>query len=286
MFVPLVAGRWMPATRKDAGGVACHEHGAVFASAARAPLTSVASVVEMTGDFTLTLPVMLAVAIATATSRGLSYGTIYTTKLLRRGTDIDRVPSADPFEDLTAADAMRRFPAPLAAANGPPGVPSAGHPALPGPVTRQRSPQVLFGSESLTQAVRQLELYGRDGLPVISDDGQHLQGWLTSQNVLQAVARHISAAQAGAAQPPPAAGTAPPGRQDALHRAPAPLRGFKVLEIAITAGSPAAGRKLGDIAWPPGCIPVSVQDTRTVRDPDPGVILAPGDRVSLLARTQ
>ena len=44
--------------------------GAVFASAARAPLTSVASVVEMTGDFTLTLPVMLAVAIATATSRG------------------------------------------------------------------------------------------------------------------------------------------------------------------------------------------------------------------------
>ncbi len=63
--------------------------GAVFTSAARAPLTSLASVVEMTGDFTLTLPVMLAVAIATATSRALSYGTIYTTKLLRRGQDID-----------------------------------------------------------------------------------------------------------------------------------------------------------------------------------------------------
>jgi Voltage gated chloride channel len=65
----------------------------VFASAARAPLTSVARVVEMTGDFTLTLAVMLAVAIATSTSGGLSYGTIYTTKLLRHGTDIDRVPS-------------------------------------------------------------------------------------------------------------------------------------------------------------------------------------------------
>jgi chloride channel protein, CIC family len=260
--------------------------GAVFASAARAPLTSVASVVEMTGDFTLTLPVMLAVAIATATSRGLSYGTIYTTKLLRRGTDIDRVPSADPFEDLTSADAMRRFPAPLATANGASGAPAAGHPALPGPVIRQGSPQVLFASESLTQAVRQLELYGREGLPVISDDGQHLQGWLTSQNVLQAVACHISAAQAGAAQPQPAAGTARPGRQDDLHRAPTPLGGFKVLEIAITAGSPAVGRKLGDITWPPACIPVSVQDTRTVRDPDPGLTLAPGDRVSLLARTR
>jgi CIC family chloride channel protein len=262
--------------------------GAVFASAARAPLTSVASVVEMTGDFSLTLPVMLAVAIATATSRGLSYGTIYTTKLLRRGTDIDRVPSADPFEDLTAADAMRRFPAPLATANGPsglPGGPAAGYPALPGPVTRQRPPQVLFATESLTQAVRQLELYGRDGLPVISDDGQHLQGWLTSQNVLQAVARHISAAQAGTAPPQPAAGPAPPGRHDDL-RVPTPLGGFKVLEIAITAGSPAAGRKLGDITWPPGCVPVSVQDARTLRDPDPGITLAPGDRVSLLARPQ
>jgi CIC family chloride channel protein len=63
--------------------------GAVFASAAQAPLTSIASVVEMTGNFTLTLPVMLAVGIAAGVSKGLTYGTIYTTKLLRRGVDID-----------------------------------------------------------------------------------------------------------------------------------------------------------------------------------------------------
>ena len=88
--------------------------GAVFASAARAPLTSVASVLEMTGDFTLTLPVMLAVAIATATSRALSYGTIYTTKLLRRGQDIDRAAPWRAFGDLKAADAMRPFPVPIA----------------------------------------------------------------------------------------------------------------------------------------------------------------------------
>jgi hypothetical protein len=47
----------------------------------------------MTGDFTLRLPVMLAVAIATTTRRALSYGTIYHTKLLRRGRDIDRAPA-------------------------------------------------------------------------------------------------------------------------------------------------------------------------------------------------
>jgi hypothetical protein len=76
-------------------------------------------------------------------------------------------------------------------------------------------------------------------------------------------------------QPPPAAGPAQPGRQNDLHRAATPLGGFKVLEIVIMAGSPAAGRKLGDITWPPGRVPVSVQDARTLRDPDPGVTLAP-----------
>jgi CIC family chloride channel protein len=257
--------------------------GAVFASAARAPLTAVASVVEMTGDFTLTLPVMLAVAIATATSRGLSYGTIYTTKLLRRGIDIDRTPSADPFEDLTAADAMRAFQPALPAAPGPAGQQAASHDPLPGPVTRRLSPQVLFATESLTQALRQLELYGRDGLPVISDNGQHVQGWITSSNVLQAVACHIRAAQPGRPQAQPAAEPALPGPRDDLREAPTPLDNYQLLEIAIPDGSPSAGQALGDITWPPGYIPVTVLDNGTLRDPDPGIILAPGDRVSLLA---
>ncbi len=266
--------------------------GAVFASAARAPLTSVASVVEMTGDFTLTLPVLLAVAIATATSRALSYGTIYTTKLLRRGIDIDHPSSADPFEDLTAADAMRPFPVPLPAGTGPSGLPDGpGRATLPGPVTHQHHPQMLFATESLAQALRQLELYGRDGLPVIADDGQHLQGWITTQNVLQAVARHIrtaqaGTAQAGTAQPQPAAGPAPHGPHDDLRQAPTPLGGYQVLEITIAAGSPAVGQALGDIAWPPGYIPVSVLDNRALRDPDPDITLVPGDLISLLARTQ
>jgi len=64
--------------------------GAVFSAAAQAPLTATASVVEMTGNFGLTLPVMLATGIAAAVSKSLSYGSIYTTKLLRRGVDIER----------------------------------------------------------------------------------------------------------------------------------------------------------------------------------------------------
>ena len=260
--------------------------GAVFASAARAPLTSVASVVELTGDYTLTLPVMLAVAIATAASRALSYGTIYTTKLLRRGTDIDRPATADPFEDLTAADAMHPFAAPLTIATVPPGPPRPPNPdpaPSPGPVTHRHHPQMLFATESLTQALRQLELYGRDGLPVVSADGQHLQGWITSQNVLQAVARQMHAGPA-AAPAPRAAHPAVSAPLAAPRQPPTPLPGYQILEITISAGSPAAGHTLGDTTWPPGWIPVTVLDNHTLRDPDPRITLTPGDRVNLLAR--
>jgi CIC family chloride channel protein len=258
--------------------------GVVFASAARAPLTSLASVVELTGDFTLTLPVMLAVAIATLTSRAVSYGTIYTTKLLRRGIDIDHPPppAGDPFEELTAA-AMRPFrpPLPALAASSPGSFPDVSPVSLPGPVTGHRTPQVLFAGESLTQALRQLSRYGPDGLPVLAADGQHLEGWLTTQNVLRAVQRQVSSAPAATARAELAAEWALPSPEAALHEPPDPLAGYQLLEITIPAGSP-DGQTLGATPWPAGSIPVSVLTNGTLRDPDPAITLAPGDRINLL----
>lgn len=63
--------------------------GAVFAGATQAPLASIASVVEMTGNYALMLPVMLAIGVSVELSRRISGATIYTRKLLRRGVDID-----------------------------------------------------------------------------------------------------------------------------------------------------------------------------------------------------
>jgi CIC family chloride channel protein len=82
----------------------------VFAGATQAPLTSVASVIEMTGNFTLSLPVMLAVGIAVGVSKRLTYGTIYTTKLLRRGIDIDRPRPAPMPPVLAVAAAVPPLP--------------------------------------------------------------------------------------------------------------------------------------------------------------------------------
>ena len=187
--------------------------GAVFTSAARAPLTSLASVVEMSGDFSLTLPVMLAVAIATTVSRALSYGTIYTTKLLRRGTDIDRAAPWRALQDLKITDVMRPFPAALpvppdskAAAAGRDGTAGdQGREALAGPVAYRHDVQALFASESLGQALRQLAVYGRDGLPVVSPDGHRLEGWVTSARACcpsAACARRASPRRAAAGLSP------------------------------------------------------------------------------------
>jgi chloride channel protein, CIC family len=256
--------------------------GAVFASAARAPLTSVASVVEMTGDYTLTLAVMLAVAIATAVSRALSYGTIYTTKLLRRGQDIDRAAPWRAFGDLKAADAMHGFRAPLAVEgwqpNGtsPPAPRDSAAPGavtLPGPVTYRRDPQAVYASESLGQTLRQLDAYGRDGLPVLSADGQDVLGWITNASVLRAVAAEIG-------RSPQDAGAAGPG---SAAQPPTPLPGYQVLEVTIAKDSPATGKTLGTITWPPGYLPVAVLSDRCLQEPGPDRTLAAGDRVSLLA---
>jgi CIC family chloride channel protein len=63
--------------------------GAVFAGASRAPITAVVIMFELTGEYSIILPLMAAIVLATAVSRLLSRDTIYTAKLRRRGIDLD-----------------------------------------------------------------------------------------------------------------------------------------------------------------------------------------------------
>jgi len=61
---------------------------AVFAGAARAPITAVIILFELTGDYAVILPLMAAIVISTVVSELLSKETIYTLKLRRRGIDL------------------------------------------------------------------------------------------------------------------------------------------------------------------------------------------------------
>jgi CIC family chloride channel protein len=157
-----------------------------------------------------------------------------------------------------------------------------GETAFPGRMAYRHDVQALFASESLGQALRQLAVYGRDGLPVISPDERALEGWVTSAGVLRALAHRIAGPAAETARAQAAADLEHDDTQAMLEHPPVPLPGYHVAEISITPDSPAAGRKLGEAGWPATSVPVSVLRDGLLRPPHRDIALAVGDRVSLL----
>ncbi len=263
--------------------------GGVFAAAAQAPLTAIASVVEMTGNFTLVLPVMLAAGIAAAVSKRLTYGNIYTTKLLRRGIDIERPRTTGVLQTLTVADVMQ----PLAQGEQTVLVAHAPTEAQPGPIDRKqwealvgavvvtRQPQILLGDETLEQALRQLDLYGLVGLPVLSPDRHHLIGWVTRRDIIRAIAQSLSGSASDAEKGTMAAEFAE--AESHIHEPRNPLQGYEVIEIAIGSQSPQLGRRIEDVPWPTGCVVVAISEGREIVTPRSDAVLSVGERVILLA---
>ena len=91
--------------------------GAVFAGAARAPITAVVILFELTGEYTIILPLMAAIVLATLVSRVLSRDTIYSAKLRRQGVDLDRA-RAPGLPDALVAAVMESLPDALAQDTG------------------------------------------------------------------------------------------------------------------------------------------------------------------------
>ncbi len=109
-----LAGRLAPHLAGAAGAYGLVGMGAVFAAAARAPITAVVIIFELTGDYHLILPLMVAIVIATAIATMLAQDSIYTLKLRRRGIDLRRAHPTI-MQRLTVADAMHAIPQPLQA---------------------------------------------------------------------------------------------------------------------------------------------------------------------------
>lgn len=118
--------------------------GAVFAGAARAPITAVIILFELTGEYTIILPLMLAVVVATGVSSALSKDTIYTLKLRRRGVDLRARPRTATLGDVRVSALMIR------------------------------SPMALRTRTSASQAARTLLDAGRGSLPVVTDHGEYI----------------------------------------------------------------------------------------------------------------
>lgn len=154
---------------------------------------------------------------------------------------------------------------------------------LAGTVTDTREPQELFGDETLEQALRQLAVYGRPGLPVVSADRDHLQGWLTRQNVLEALSQTVRSSEDAIEEGAIAAAFGADDPALAAHRPSTPLAGYEIVELATAPGPAAVGRRVDEIAWPPGCLVVAITAEREFVPPGGDTVLSAGESVILLA---
>jgi hypothetical protein len=144
------------------------------------------------------------------------------------------------------------------------------------------------GGEPLTSVASVVEMTGDYPLtlPPTSAAG-HGNPDTIGDGLTSASVRHAVAARIGGT-PPEGSRPATPATSTvtaAVGREPAPpilLDGHRVIQLAAGESSPATGSKLGQVSWPVGTVPVSVLRDRRVKDPDPNLRLAPGDRTSLL----
>ncbi len=83
---------------------------ALFAAAAEAPITAIMIVFEMSSDYTIILPLMVTVVIASLLGRRLLGATVYEQKLLRRGVDWRKARNPGFFTRLTVAAYTRKAP--------------------------------------------------------------------------------------------------------------------------------------------------------------------------------
>lgn len=99
----------------SATGFALVGMAAVFAAVVRTPLTAIILVFELTGDYDLVLPLMLAVGIVSFGADRLAWRSIYVEGLRNRGVTLDRPEDLDVLQLVAVREVMTRVDAPDAA---------------------------------------------------------------------------------------------------------------------------------------------------------------------------
>ncbi|MBN1313840.1 MAG: chloride channel protein [Anaerolineales bacterium] len=101
-----IANMLFPNITAPAGAYAMVGMAAFFSGAAHAPVTAILILFEMTGDYRIILPLMLATVMSTLVSRIISRESIYTLKLSRRGVHLEQGQDIDVMQGVKVGEAM------------------------------------------------------------------------------------------------------------------------------------------------------------------------------------
>lgn len=293
-----------PFVTATSGAYAAVGMAAVFAGAARAPVTAIVILFEMTLDYKIMLPLMFATVVATLLSARFEPESIYTLKLVRRGIDFmgkraGRVRPIDVKEAMTVLDDSWRVSMEMSVAElqryfqemqhrGAVVVDDQGR--LEGVVTlrdlerslvsgdveatvadiRVGRPVTAFADETLDEVIKQAGMLEVGYIPVVTrDHPREPVGLLLRSDIIRAYGSAISARDR---------------RRASFERKRAEnLFGLRPIEIILEEGDPGVGQTLHDIETPAESVIVSIVRAGVPMVPRAETRLQVGDRVTVLA---
>lgn len=272
---------------------------AVFAGVARAPLTSILIVFEVTGDYGLVMPLMIAVAISVVIADRLHPLSAYTSPLVRMGIHNPRMHHVDLLDTVLVRDLGLKAPVTV-----PPemtlgeirgilhrerlnGVPVVEDGRLLGLVTETdilraggpsdqvtardamtRDPVTVTGAFPVSETLERMAALGVGRLPVVAeDDPERLVAMFRREDAINAY--HLALGSSARQERLPERAKA--GRTDST--------GF--FDCEIGENSPAAGRTVREVPWPEGCLVVSIHRGNDLLVASGDQELLPGDALTV-----
>ncbi|MBN1247815.1 MAG: chloride channel protein [Anaerolineae bacterium] len=304
----LLAGSPLGQALAPSGAYALVGMAAVFGAAAHAPMTALLIVFEMSGSYSMILPLMLATGIGTVVARALQRESIYTLSLARKGIPWQRGQEMDVLQNVRVDNVMTTEPVtvlkttslqqlaslidqtrhrgfPVLDANGR----LAGVVSLSDleAVKAQRqewtaqtvasiySPDVIaaYPDESVSIALQRMGVYDVSRLPVISRDvPRHLVGMIHRSDIGAAYQHALVQSDST--------------RQLWLRRrTPVPLADNAV-DLTVGPSAPAAGQPIRALAWPPNSWIVSIHRGEEVLVGRGDLVLQSGDRLTIYAHEE
>lgn len=306
-----VAHSIWPNVAANPGAYAIVGMAAVFAGAARAPITAILIVFEMSNDYQLILPLMLATVLATFLAEALCKESIYTMKLKLKGISLHGGRDVDVLQGVTVQEIMakeihtvssdmtltqlsdmfsetRRHGFLVLDTKGKlwgivtiadldravaEDVPRSTTVAEIG--TPQSRLVVAYPDETMGEALARMGVRGFGRLPVVArDDTSKLEGLIRREEIIRAYNMALAR------------------RAELQHRAKRVqlrnLDGTEFVDIALGETDRAVGQMVQEFSTdlPKDCILISVRRKGNVLIPHGSTTFQPGDLVTAFIRTQ
>ena len=300
-----IAHQLFPSITAPSGAYAMVGMAAFFSGAAHAPITAILMLFEMTGDYPIILPLMLATVMSTLISQVISDQSIYTLKLTRRGvhlqqgqdidvmqgvtvgeamtTDLDVVPLDMPLDELLETSVRTHnhgFPVVDATGDlaGVVSIRDLEQAQAAGPIEGKTVGDiatiegllVAYPFEPMWRAFRRLGLHDVSRLPVVEQEGsRRLVGVVRRRDIIRAY-QHAIVKRAGQ-------------QHQAEMLRLGQLDDASFVQVKIPSRSPAVGHRVSEINLPDGCLIVSLRRGRRLQIVHGYTLLQSGDQVTVLA---